>query len=472
VRLQNGDVIHIPPSGHSIRLEGRVHRPAIYELKADEGLKRLLEIAGGLEPDAYAERIQIERIVENRERQIVDIDLAELHTADQDYSLCDGDVVSVFAIPETYGNAVTVEGFVGRPGRYQLLPGMTVSQLVDRCDGILPEAYMGRSDLVRTNPDLTRDLVSFHLGKALADSVNHNLLLQPRDSITIYSIHTFGEERFVTIDGLVRKPGRYELLDGMRLKDLIAMAGGLRDVAYKLEAEVARSDPEDARADQPIQVHRAAIRDAYEADPGEINGFLLRNRDAVFIRENPDYEPQQYVTLQGRLRFPGVYALKSSSERLTDILERAGGLEDDAYPEGIRFRRRALGTVAVDLRAALEERGSSDDLVLLDGDQIEIPQCPHTVEVVGAVRRPTCVVYRPGKGVGYYLERAGGLVAGTSSGDVYIVRANGEALKSRRFLLWRRWPAVNPGSRIVVPPADDRARAESEVVQAREPRLP
>ncbi len=451
VRLQNGDVVYVPLAGKRVRLKGQVRRPAIYELKGEEGLRRLIEIAGGLEPGAYAERVQIERIVRHREQRVIDVNLAELLLSEADFGLSDGDVVSVFKIRDAFTNAVTLRGYVTRPGRYQLLSDMRVRDLIQESEGILPEAYRGRADLVRTNPDLTKTLIPFHLGKALAGEDAHNLPLSPLDEITVYSIHTFGDRQFVTIDGLVRKPGRYELFSSMGLQDLIVLAGGLRDVAYKLEAEVARSDPDAATPDRPVQVFKTKISDIYDIDSKPTDKLLLQNRDAVFIRPHPEFEPQQYVKLQGEVRFPGTYALGSRSERLTEIISQAGGMKEGAYPQGVNFHRPSVGRIAVDLPAALKHPGGPEDIVLQDGDVIELPPSPSTVEVAGAVYSPKHILFRPGKGVDYYLERAGGLRVDARKGDIYVERANGEILRSGGRLFWRAWPRINAGSRIVVP---------------------
>ncbi|MEW6756411.1 MAG: SLBB domain-containing protein, partial [Candidatus Latescibacterota bacterium] len=243
VRLQSGDVIVVPPALKLVALQGLVRRPAVYELREGEGLRRLLDIAGGLQPEAYTERVQVERIVENRQREVVDVNLKEVALAGGDATLADGDRVRVFSIPERFSNVVTVTGAVRRPGTYQLAPGMTVKGALELTRGVLDEAYTGRANLVRTRPDKTRQIIPFDLGKALAGDEHQDLALEPVDELVIFSIHDFRDAQFVTVDGLVRKPGRYELLAGMTLDDLIVLAGGLQDSAYVAEAEVARFDP-------------------------------------------------------------------------------------------------------------------------------------------------------------------------------------------------------------------------------------
>jgi polysaccharide biosynthesis/export protein len=442
----------VPPSGKEVILQGQVHRPAMYELRREEGLRRLIKIAGGLEPEAYTERVQIERVEEHQERTVLDVNWADLGQSGEDFLLADGDRVTFSSIPDRYENAVTIKGYVEHPGIYQLRSEMTVKDLVAQAKGVQDEAYRGRAHLVRTHPDLTREIMPFHVGEALQGGIEHNLVLEPMDEVTLFSIHTFGDRESVTINGLVRKPGPYELLQKMTLQDLIVLAGGLQESAYVLEAEIARFDPEAVTAEEPVKVFRVAVSNQYEVEEGREEEFLLQDMDEVFIRRNPDLEPQQFVSVQGLVQFPGKYALISRGERLSDLIKRAGGLEVEAYTEGIQLLRGALGVIGVDVRAALKKPGGSDDVILKDGDKITVPQRPSTVEVVGEVFRPHGVLFQPGKGADFYWDRAGGLKKSADKGRIYVELPNGETLKPNRILFfWRRWPKILPGCRVMVP---------------------
>ena len=447
VRLQNGDVILAPPVGKEVRLTGRVHRPAIYELRADEGLRRLIEIAGGLAADAYTGRMQIERIVGNEGREVIDVDFGRVRgVPDTDVSLRDGDAVTVFEVPKRLEDVVYIEGYVRRPGRYEIRPEMRVSDLIREADGVWPEAFPGRADIVRTNPDLTRDLVRFHLGRALTEAPQADPLLKPLDEVKIYSIHTFGWKEFVTIQGEVKKPGQYELLDGMTLKDLIAQAGGLTEAAYDASAEVSRIADGSTTS---VQVLQAEIDSDYGVDR-DPSGFVLRNRDMVFVRQNPDYRPQRNVTLEGEVAFPGVYTLRDDRERLSSLIARAGGLRETAFADGAKFYRGprdSTGLIQVDLAGALKRPGGDVDPVLADGDAIEVPKDPGVVWVAGAVFYPKAVRFEAGKNARHYIRQAGGMTRQADKGRIYVIMANG-AVKKKGF--WG-WPGVISGSRIVVP---------------------
>ncbi|HIE03649.1 MAG TPA: hypothetical protein EYP61_02695 [Candidatus Latescibacteria bacterium] len=444
VKLQTDDTILVPPVGRRVWLAGRVHRPAIYELRPGEGLKELLDIAGGPEPDAYLGKVQVDRIVEHRERKVVDVDFAEALASGRKVELYDGDVV---LIPQVLGrreNVVKVSSPVRRPGLYQWREGMRVRDLILEAEGVWEEAFMRRADIIRTRPDLTKEIISFDLEKALRGDGEENLELRKLDEVVVYSVHTFREEEYVTIDGSVKRPGRYELLENMTLKDLIVMAGGLRDTAYKLRAEVSRVDPDEVGPERPAEIIFVDIDDDYSKEANWGN-FKLRNFDTVFIRPNPNWHEPRNVTVLGEVTFPGTYTLQRPDERLSEVIARAGGLKETAYPEGVMFVRRG-SRIAVDLKKALE--GGGDDIVLCDGDSITVPRRPQVVTVAGEVLFPSSVPYVEGKGVGYYLDRAGGLKETADGGRIRIILPNGRVEKPRRF-----WfdPEVLPGSKIFVP---------------------
>jgi hypothetical protein len=204
--------------------------------------------------------------------------------------------------------------------------------------------------------------------------------------------------------------------------------------------------------DQSLQVLGTGVSDEYELVSLERTGFALQDEDAVFIRRNPELEAQRYVVVEGQVRFPGRYALRSRQDRISDVIGWAGGLREEAYAEGIRLMRSTVGRIVVDLQRALKKPGGLEDVEMRPGDRIEIPQVPSTVAVAGAVQEPRSVRFSRGKGVDYYVQRAGGVSKDADEGRMYVVRANGEAVKPGRFLfVWRAWPEIRAGSRIVVP---------------------
>ena len=461
VRLENGDVIFVLPAGKRVVLTGPVRRQGLFELKPGEHLRALLEMAGGPLATADLSRAQIDRVIppalrdslQGQDRIAIDVPLSDvLARPRRDVALSDADRITVFPVGNVRVNTVTIHGdAVVKPGVYEFKPGMHLKDLVQRAGGLAPDALLDRAQVTRTAPDLTRSLIRLNLGGALAGREGDNLELQALDEVTIVSRWDMRQRGHVDINGMVRHPGGFELLEGMTLADLVFAAGGLSEDAFPLRAEISRVDslsPGDSARADTISV--ALPRDL-TALP-EAGSFRLRNRDAVFIRRDPTYREQLYVTISGEVRFPGIYALVRRDERITDLVRRAGGLTDLAYPRAAVFTRAKSGRVNLDLPDALRDEQNGCNLALEPGDELRVPRYQPTVSVEGAVRNPGTTLYRPGEGIGYYITQASGFQHDADRRGLVVVMANGDV---------RRRAVPDPGSRIVVPTRPDSSASEA-----------
>jgi protein involved in polysaccharide export with SLBB domain len=250
---------------------------------------------------------------------------------------------------------------------------MKVHDLVEMAAGYTNEAYTERTTLIRTHPDLTRSILRFNLRMAMDQIAEDDLDLQELDEIRVSSVWEIRDRHTVTISGSVRKPGSYEYLDGMTLMDLVFQAGGLSEAANKLEAEVARVDSTTIATIQAARIIKAPISGDYAvggADPS----MPLQRWDQVSIRQIPDWQLQHNVVLTGEVMYPGTYALQTKDERLSSLIARAGGLKATAYPHAGSFVRKkdGVGRLAVDFDAVIKHGNKKQDLVLEDGDAINI----------------------------------------------------------------------------------------------------
>lgn len=467
VTLNQSDVVFVPVRGRRVELDGNVVRPGIYELKGAEGLRALLELAGGIEPEADLRRVQIDRILPIDARQpgiqrsLIDVNVAQLLDSEGEFvALEPGDKVYVFAVTEERRNTVTVRGNVWAPGVYGHEPGLRLGELIERAGGLREDTYLGRAQIVRLDPvDLTRRVVPVSL---LGDDDPE---LAEYDEVIVYSIAEMRDERFVTIHGAVRNPGVYEFRDDMTIRDLVLMAGGLRDDAYLGEAEVARITIQPDRPGDLTQTISVPIDSSFVAGSDGMPAaatadFVLERYDNVFIRSQPGFEESWTVAITGEVRFPGAYAVERKGEGLRELVERAGGLTAEAYPEGIRFFRPQevigdpeprLTRVDVDLVDILEYPSERNAMVLADGDSIHIPQYDGTVYVDGAVLYPTSVRYEPGQGLDYYINSAGGYARDADKGRTRVEFANGSVKLPSRFLIFSSKPKPGPGSYVFVP---------------------
>jgi polysaccharide biosynthesis/export protein len=434
-KLENGDVLFVPPLSRQVTLEGEVRHPAIYELRDGDKLRDLLEVAGGFTATALRSRVQVERVIPMEERRsdspedrkVIDLDMQGNGAA---LELSDGDIVRVFRNRDILKNTVRLTGTAAyKPGTYELRPGMTVADLVQEAGGLLGDAYTRWAHLVRTRDNKTRELRSFNLAAALQRDPGSNLELAPLDEVQIFSIWDVRDPEHVTIQGLVRHPGAYDMLDGMTVTDLIVKAGGLRESAYRVRAEVSRIDPGAISEGKTADVLYVTLGDTLNMD-SESSKFRLRKNDIVFVREIPNWGMQENVWVTGEVRFPGVYSLTSKTEQLSSIIERAGGLEPTAYLQAATFTRKKDGTgrMAIDFEKALRNKGRKSnkfDLAMAAGDSINIPREPRTVKVVGDVGFPSSVLWEEGRGMNYYIDQAGGPLSTADKDKITVVMANG-----------------------------------------------
>lgn len=357
VRLHPGDAVFIPPVGPTVTIDGEVRRPAIYELKGESSAADLVQLAGGLTPEADDRRVTIERIGDRRERVALTIDLGA--PDGRSFTLRAGDLVRIAPIRPVLENGVRVEGYVHRPGTYAWREGMRLSDLFTSVDELKPRADI-HYVLVRREDPVTRRVsaVSADLASALAGrGTEADLALAPRDVVIVFD-QTSPRERIidplleelsrqagptaptslVTVGGRVNAPGRYPLEPGMRVSDLVRAGGGLEDAAYAAGAELTRYyivNGERRRADLQ-EVDLAGILAGSGAADVELQPY-----DVLTIKEMPEWGRVEQIEIVGEVRFPGRYQIRRG-ETLSSVIERAGGLSPLAFAEGAVLTREEL----------------------------------------------------------------------------------------------------------------------------------
>ena len=476
IRLQEGDVVIVPAYDVLVKISGKVKRPMRFEMKKDESLSTLIKYAGGFDADAYTRSLRVVR--QNGEEY-------EVNTVkDLDYSVYkmrNGDVVTAEAILNRFTNKLEVRGAVYRPGIYQLSGTLnTVRELVNEAQGLTGDAFLNRSVLYRQHDDLTTEVLPIDI-KSIMEGTSPNLALQKNDILYIPSIHDLSDLGNITVHGEVAKPDSYPYADNMTLEDLIIQAGGLREAASTVRVDVTRriKNPRSTADNDTIgQMFSFALKDGFVIDGQP--GFVLQPYDEVYVRRSPGYQAQQNVGIEGEILFGGTYALTSREERLSDLVNKAGGATNYAYLRGakltrianadekkrmadvIRLMRRQLGeemidslgidvedtfTVGIDLEKALRNPKSSSNIVLREGDVISIPKNTNTVTINGAVMVPNTVSYLKGKDIDYYLNQAGGYSDNAKKSKKFIVYMNGEVTRVKG----NAKKQIEPGCEIIVP---------------------
>jgi protein involved in polysaccharide export with SLBB domain len=474
VRLSSGDAVFIPVTGPRVSISGEIKRPGIYELIGGESIGRLLELAGGTTAEAYLDRIMLDRISPEDEREVVDLNLNPDNGPLDDIKLVDGDILTVFSIYEMKRNIVSIAGMVKHPGQFERTDSTTLKSIVTQGE-LLPEnVYMERANLFRRYPDGRMDIIAVDLHEVTAGDTDIDL--QDLDSIHVYSIDEVVREKHVFIEGEVKNPGRYKFYDNMTASDLIFLAGDLNKDAYLMHAELARTD-------SLGKVHLSGISLA----GGQTREIPLQEDDRLFIRKKPDWFLHRMVAIEGEVKFPGQYALKSKNETLYGLLLRAGGFTESAFPKGIVFMRQTvsedlkrqnleeiiansqpleedslgnikrmelvnynpkqMNRIILDIEEIMATHGAEGDMILQNNDYIYIPEVPTGISVMGAVGANGTIRYAPKKNVRYYVERAGNFTKQAHKKETRLIKADGQVYSGGSILSKR----VEMGDAVVVP---------------------
>jgi protein involved in polysaccharide export with SLBB domain len=525
MRLQPGDVIFVPPIGKTVSVGGAVNRPAIYEVKRLTTAADLVGLAGGLTPEAFAGGARIERIDESGERTVFSVNLSSKSA--NDVLVRKGDTLVVPEVLPEVENAVVLAGHVHRPGNYPWRSGMRLTNLISSTEELKPgvdtDYVLIRRENKRGEPleALSANLSAALMAKGTAEDVQ----LQAGDTVNVVS-RALGRQRVVaplleelrlqsTIDapvleveisGDVRAPGIYPLEEQMRISDLIRAGGNLSENAYALEAELTRYSLLGGmeRTIEVVKVDLEAIRSGVESAD-----LLLREHDYLIVNRVPEWDTKWTVSLKGEVTFPGEYRVRRG-ETLADVLQRAGGLTENAFAEGSVFLRESLkeqereqiemlarrleadlaslalqsvstggsetldqGRVLLDQLRNTEavgrlvihlDSGSKGEVAagihMRDGDQLLVPTHTQVVTVIGEAQQNTSHLYTESMSRDDYISLSGGLTRRADKKRIYVVRANGAVVAANQSRWLGRGGGVNirPGDTIVVPLDADKMR--------------
>ncbi|WP_103923140.1 SLBB domain-containing protein [Algoriphagus boritolerans] len=334
ITLQDNDVVIVPPLQARVEIIGPVRREGFFEVKPEETLSDLYVYTGGFTSQAYRDRLTVRRI-ENNERKVIDVQQADFDS----FNPKDGDEILVGESLDRFVNRVQVSGAVNRPGEYALENGSSVKSLIEKSQGLKPEAFRTRATLYRTSEDLTLAATTLDL-QGILDGSEEDVQLKNEDLLFIPSRYDIQEETYVKISGEVNIPGTFPYAASMTVGDLILQAGGLLQSASNSSIEIARR-VRDARTGRLAELYTLTIDPDLKLSEQESNQPLMPF-DHVFIRKSPGFEREQLIKVEGEVNYPGEFAIASANERISDVIKRAGGLNQFAYPKGASLVRRTI----------------------------------------------------------------------------------------------------------------------------------
>ncbi len=523
VRLDNGDLILVGTYKNRVTIKGNVITPGRFEFIEDESLLDLINYAGGFRENAYRKSVKITRIFDDK-LKIVDVNSDQFEF----FNLKSGDIVEVGQIINKFENKVVIKGSVYRPGIYSFEEGLSLKKLIEKSEGLKPDTYFEKAIITRTNEDLSTTTISFNLRNELSKN-DDQIFLKQDDVVSISSINDLREDRYLEISGEINNPGIYPYSQNIKLNDLIIIAGGLKNKATLRNIEVSRlkssNNNDFDKSSEIMYVNLNENNDSFELKPF----------DHIIVRKDPSIEALIYANIEGEVKYPGKYAISSRKERISDFIERAGGIKDYAYLKGGTLIRkteffdkksetdkqiddleklknklvsssnllskaeeslllrvdeninklktqnssnqdfsdyvkkervseileRNLSTekyttnmsesIGINLESILKNPGSKSDLLVQEGDIIVVPKKLETVRLRGELLYPTTVRHMPSRGLKYYINSSGGFDSKAKRNGTYVVYANGDVDRTKKFLFFNLYPKVEPGCEVIVP---------------------
>ena len=523
VRLDNGDLILVGTYKNRVTIKGNVITPGRFEFIENESLLDLINYAGGFRENAYRKSVKITRIFDDK-LKIVDVNSDQFEF----FNLKSGDIVEVGQIINKFENKVVIKGSVYRPGIYSFEEGLSLKKLIEKSEGLKPDTYFEKAIITRTNEDLSTTTISFNLRNELSKN-DDQIFLKQDDVVSISSINDLREDRYLEISGEINNPGIYPYSQNIKLNDLIIIAGGLKNKATLRNIEVSRlkssNNNDFDKSSEIMYVNLNENNDSFELKPF----------DHIIVRKDPSIEALTYANIEGEVKYPGKYAISSRKERISDFIERAGGIKDYAYLKGGTLIRkteffdkksetdkqiddleklknklvsssnllseaeeslllrvdeninklktqnssnqdfsdyvkkervseileRNLSTekyttnmsesIGINLESILKNPGSKSDLLVQEGDIIVVPKKLETVRLRGELLYPTTVRHMPSRGLKYYINSSGGFDSKAKRNGTYVVYANGDVARTKKFLFFNLYPKAEPGCEVIVP---------------------
>ena len=476
IRLQDQDIIKVNPYVSRVDLTGEVKRPGLYELAEEEKLNDVISFSGGFSDKAYQKTLTVYRNTDI-ERKILNVSKEDIKS----FIMQDGDSIPVAPILKRFENRVSINGAIYRSGDYSLGDGLTLNELINRAEGLRDDAFLNRALIYRTREDLTLEIIPINLKEIVNNETSFTLIKE--DIVSIASIFDLQEEFYMQINGEINNEGIFPFMENTSLEDIIVMAGGLKESASHSKVEVARRvksgdmEPEDGKISEIFYFNI----DKELGISSEASSFKLEPFDQIFIRKSPGYEEAQSLNIEGEVRYPGAYIIGSKSDRISDLIERAGGLTSEAYLEGAQLirqveinrelRKKTIEklmlesedslqiniedtneqAIGINLNKIVESPGSKFDLLLYENDRLIIPKELQTVRLSGALLFPITVRYDKNYNFSKYISMSGGFAGNAKKNKTYVIYANGSVDKTHNYVLFKNFPEVAPGAEIVVP---------------------
>jgi polysaccharide biosynthesis/export protein len=452
--LEDGDVINVGTYDKLVKADGSFKRPMYYQLKENENLNNLIELAGGPAFDARFSSVQIKSVI-NEQPRILTVNLREINNKNDTYALFDGDIVMIKKVNPNFANTIEIEGAVNYPDVYQIANNDRLITVIERAGGLLSDALKSRAFVYRGDTNFATEVAKIDLTNLEKNDFKNNIEILPGDRIVVISKKDFINTFNVEIAGSVRKPITIPYSKNLNLKDLLIAAGGLTIEAENGRIEIASIV--DSADNYKVNVKKEVIWKTININPNlelDVNSenIILNPFDKVYVRTKSDFKLLEKVTITGEINFGGEYPILNGNEKIASLIMRAGNLKESAFLEGAIFTRKGAGVIAINLKNVINDKSEKYNIILKDGDLIYIPKKNELVSIKGQVLAPSNIFGELGAvNVKQYINAAGGFSEDPWKDRISVTYPNGKIKTTKRIFFIRKYPKVVQGCIVNVP---------------------
>ena len=423
-----------------VMVNGAVFRPGTFSLTEEMTVKNLIDKAEGLKSDVFFDKAYVTRTNEDYSTSTIALNLKD-ELKNPNFIFQEEDVLNILSINDlSEENYIEISGQVNNPGIFPFSKNITLSDLILLAGGFKENATSNRIEINRRlssnelNENNISEILTFDLDKNLT---NNSIIIKPFDQIIVRKNPNFYTQQYARVEGEVMYPGKYAISSkNERISDLINRSGGFKNMAYLKGATLIRLT-EFAELQSDLNKKIKSLNDLKNKVSNK-EGTLTESE--LLLIERIDEDLKNIDTNKNENQILSSYA---KSERINEILKKNS--VDGDIPIS---KSEAIG---IDLMSIVNSPGSKSDLLLKEGDVIIVPKKLETVRLRGELLYPTTVRFVSNKSLKYYINSSGGFDNKAKRSGTYIVYANGDVARTKKFLFFNIYPKAEPGSEVIVP---------------------
>jgi protein involved in polysaccharide export with SLBB domain len=422
-------------------VNGAVYRPGTFSVFSGMSIKDLIEKAGGLKSDVYYEKAYVTRTNKDYSTTTISIDL-EKEMNNPTFFLKEEDILNILSLNDLSEDSyVEISGEINNPGVFPYSENLSVSDLILLAGGFKENASESRIEINRRfssneklNENNITEILTFDFNQNLKESP---IIIKPFDQIIIRKNPNFYVQQYARVEGEVMYPGKYAISSkNERISDLINRSGGFKNMAYLKGATLIRlTEFAELKSDLTKKIKNLSdLKNKVSSKKGTLT------ESEVLLIKRIDEDLKNLETQKNENKNLASYA---KTERISEIIKK-NSVEGDIPIS----KSEAIG---INLEEIIRSPKSKSDLLLKEGDVIVVPKKLETVRLRGELLYPTTVRFIPNKSLKYYINSSGGFDNKAKRSDTYIVYANGDVARTKKFLIFNIYPKAEPGSEVIVP---------------------